>query len=125
MRIENKQNKRFTKIIKIWHELIEKEYQGLRKQMSELKISSLSACIGDCYTSFHEIYFKSIPALQKALKENNYDQMQNCVIDITFAFDHIYKHIGAAKEGFLHLANQLESKENNSVKSFRKKSKKK
>ena len=98
----------FNRIIDIWHKLIEEYYEGLHE------ISSLSACLGDCYESFYEIFFDSIEKIRSA-DLDNYDLLHENISDIFWNLDHIKNHIVDAEKGFTVLmsllAKKAESKE--------------
>lgn len=104
----------FNRIIDIWHRVIEEHYEELRNELSELELSSLSACVGDCYESFYEIFFDSIEKIKSA-DSDDYGSLHENIADIFWNLDHIKNHIVDAEKGFTVLmdllAKKVESKE--------------
>ena len=101
-------------VIKNWNDLIVEQSELLREQLSELEISALSACIGDCYQSFYEVYSVLLEKLKNA-DPRDYDLIHDRVVDMYWEFDHIKNHIVDAEKGFTVLmdllAKKAESKE--------------
>jgi hypothetical protein len=96
-------------VIKNWNALIGEQSGLLREQLSELEISALSACMGDCYQSFNEVYCVLLEKLKKAAPDD-YDLVHDCIVDIYWEFDHIKNHIADAEKGFSVLMNLLAKK---------------
>ncbi len=99
----------FEKIIGIWNKLIEKQSPDLSKILNELEISSLSACIGDCFQSFQEIYYEQILRIEKSI-DTDYNALHDSVADIYWAFGHIKNHIIDVDQGFTELMRLLAKK---------------
>lgn len=96
-------------LIKRWNELIGLQGGSLRKKLTDLEISTLSACIGDCYESFNEVYFELFDKLEKA-STDDYELVHDCVVDIYWQFNHIKNHIEAAEKGLTVLMEILAEK---------------
>lgn len=96
-----------------WNDLIIQQSELLRDQLSELEISSLSSCVGDCYQSFMDVNSILVEKLKNASPED-YNLIHDCVVDMYWEFDHIKNHIVDAEKGFTALisllAKQAESK---------------
>jgi len=96
-------------VIKNWEALIGEQSALLKEQLSELEISALSACMGDCYQSFNEVYSVLFEKLKSATP-GDYDLVHDCIVDIYWEFDHIKNHIVDAERGFSVLMNLLAKK---------------
>jgi len=96
-------------LIKKWNELIGLQDDSLKKELTDLEISTLSACIGDCYESFNEVYFELFDKLETA-STDDHELVHDCVVDIYWQFNHIKNHIEAAEKGFTVLMEILAEK---------------
>jgi hypothetical protein len=101
--------KKIESVIRTWNGLIGGQTKLLGDQLSDLEISALSACIGDCYQSFHEVYFVLLEKLEKA-DSSDYDSIHDCIVSMYWEFDHIKKHISDAEKGFTALMALLAKK---------------
>lgn len=111
--------KEFNRVIEIWHKVVEAHNQELRQHLTDLEISSLSACFGDCFESFYGIFYESLKNIDKA-PSNNYDNLHENIADIFWELNHIKNHIVASEKGFTELMNLLASKTENKEEKFSK-----
>ena len=98
----------YKKIIKIWNLIIEHNIPLLKEQLNDLEISSLAACIGDCYQSFIEIHVL-IDKLSET-SQTDYETNHDCIVDLYWELDHIKNHIIDAEKGFVELMRILSEK---------------
>lgn len=102
--------KNLGKINDIWNGFIEQHHQILSKHLSDLEISALSACIGDCYESFYEIYFNLLLKKINGASTSDGEILHECVVDLYWELDHIKNHIIDAQKGFEELMHILAQK---------------
>jgi len=105
--------KGFRNILRQWHEtILAPWHEELNQRLGEVKLSSLYACIPDCFESFYEIYYEFLPALLQT-SPKDYEKLHDYIHDVgglAGALQHIKSHIIDAEDGFEVLINLLAEK---------------
>jgi hypothetical protein len=102
----------YNKLVTQWQGIIKRFHGELAQKMTELELSSLYACIPDCFESVYEIYYEIMPALLRTPPED-YDKLHDHIFDIgglPGALSSLKHNISAAEPGFLQFINLLAAK---------------